>query len=81
MENLDELKKSLLADGKIDKEEVEQLRKVLYADGVIDAEEVPSSSSSTTLFLVRTMLLNGRSSLLKQYLTIFLQMAKSTKKK
>ena len=40
MENLDELKKSLLADGKIDKEEVEQLRTVLYADGVIDAEEV-----------------------------------------
>ena len=37
MEKLDELKKSLLADGKIDKEEVEQLRKVLYADGVIDA--------------------------------------------
>ena len=40
MEKLDELKKSLLADGKIGKEEVEQLRKVLYADGVIDAEEV-----------------------------------------
>jgi hypothetical protein len=33
------LKKDLLADGKIDKEEVETLRKELYADGVIDKEE------------------------------------------
>ena len=40
MGKLEELKKNLLADGVIDKEEVAQLREVLYADGVIDAEEV-----------------------------------------
>ena len=40
MGKLEQLKKNLLADGVIDKEEVAQLREVLYADGVIDAEEV-----------------------------------------
>ena len=40
MGKLEELKKNLLADGVIDKEEVAQLREELYADGVIDAEEV-----------------------------------------
>ena len=37
--NLEELKKELLADGKIDAEEVARLREVLYADGKIDQEE------------------------------------------
>jgi hypothetical protein len=37
--NLKELKKSILADGVIDEQEVKQLREVLYADGVIDKEE------------------------------------------
>ena len=37
--NLQQLKKELLADGKIDAEEVNKLRKVLYADGKIDQEE------------------------------------------
>ena len=40
-ENVDlkQLKTELIADGKIDKEEVERLRKTLYADGKIDQEE------------------------------------------
>lgn len=38
--SLEELKKELLADGKIDAEEVNKLRDVLYADGKIDQEEV-----------------------------------------
>jgi len=37
--NYKQLKKELIADGKIDKEEVERLRKTLYADGKIDQEE------------------------------------------
>ena len=37
--SLEELKKDLLADGKIDAEEVEKLHDVLYADGKIDQEE------------------------------------------
>ena len=37
--NLQQLKKELLADGKIDAEEVKKLREVLYADGQIDEEE------------------------------------------
>ena len=37
--NLEELKKELLADGKIDAEEVNKLRELLYADGKIDQEE------------------------------------------
>ena len=37
--SLEELKKELLADGKIDAEEVNKLREVLYADGKIDQEE------------------------------------------
>lgn len=39
MSNLKELKKSILADGVIDEQEVKQLREVLYADGLIDKEE------------------------------------------
>jgi hypothetical protein len=39
MANLKELKKSILADGVIDEQEVKQLREVLYADGIIDKEE------------------------------------------
>lgn len=39
MSNLNELKKSILADGVIDAQEVNQLREVLYADGIIDKEE------------------------------------------
>jgi len=39
MSNLNELKKSILADGVIDEQEVNQLREVLYADGVIDKDE------------------------------------------
>ena len=37
--NLQQLKKDLLADGKIDAEEVKKLRAALYADGKIDQEE------------------------------------------
>ena len=37
--NLQQLKKEILADGKIDKDEVNQLRKTIYADGKIDQEE------------------------------------------
>lgn len=37
--NLEELKKELLADGKLDAEEVDKLRGILYADGKIDQEE------------------------------------------
>jgi uncharacterized tellurite resistance protein B-like protein len=39
MSMLQELKKSILADGVIDEAEVKQLREVLYADGKIDKEE------------------------------------------
>ena len=39
MSKLEELKKSILADGVIDQEEVAQLREVLFADGKIDSEE------------------------------------------
>ena len=39
MNNLSELKESILADGVIDEAEVKQLREVLYADGKIDKEE------------------------------------------
>lgn len=39
MKNMNELKRSLLADGVIDEQEVKQLRDILYADGVIDKEE------------------------------------------
>lgn len=39
MSTLSELKKSLLADGVIDAEEVKQLDALLYADGVIEKEE------------------------------------------
>ena len=39
MSKLDELKKSILADGVIDEQEAKQLREVLYADGVIENEE------------------------------------------
>ena len=39
MSKLNELKKSILADGVIDEQEVKQLHEVLYADGVIDKEE------------------------------------------
>ena len=39
MSKLNELKKSILADGVIDEHEVKQLHEVLYADGVIDKEE------------------------------------------
>jgi len=39
MSKLNELKKSILADGVIDEQEVKQLREVLYTDGVIDKEE------------------------------------------
>ena len=37
--SLEELKKDLLADGKIDAEKVNKLREVLFADGKIDQEE------------------------------------------
>lgn len=37
--NMEQLKKIILYDGKIDREEVERLRKTLYADGKIDQEE------------------------------------------
>ncbi|MDR1055212.1 MAG: TerB family tellurite resistance protein [Prevotellaceae bacterium] len=39
MSKLDELKKSILANGVIDKDEIAELRKVLFADGIIDKEE------------------------------------------
>ena len=39
MNTLNELKKSILADGVIDRAEVKQLREGLYADGIIDKEE------------------------------------------
>jgi hypothetical protein len=39
MSKLSELKKSILADGVIDSDEVKQVRDVLFADGVIDKEE------------------------------------------
>jgi hypothetical protein len=39
MSKFKELKKSILADGVIDEQEVKQLREILYADGVIDKEE------------------------------------------
>jgi uncharacterized membrane protein YebE (DUF533 family) len=39
MSKLEELKKAILADGVIDKDEVAQLKTALYADGKIDKEE------------------------------------------
>jgi len=39
MSTLNDLKKSILADGVIDEAEVKQLQEVLYADGTIDKEE------------------------------------------
>lgn len=36
---LEKLKKEILEDGKIDKEEVDKLESVLYEDGIIDREE------------------------------------------
>lgn len=39
MSKLNELKKSILADGVIDEAEVAQIREVVYADGKIDIEE------------------------------------------
>lgn len=39
MANLTELKKSILADGKIDASEVAEIKKVIYADGKIDTDE------------------------------------------
>jgi len=39
MSKLQDFKKSILADGIIDADEVKQLREVLYADGKIDKEE------------------------------------------
>ena len=39
MADLKKLKESILADGKIDADEVEQIKKVIYEDGKIDAEE------------------------------------------
>ena len=40
MKSLETLKTELLADGKIDADEVKQIRATIYEDGVIDAEEV-----------------------------------------
>lgn len=37
--NLQDLKKSILEDNIIDKNEVKQLEKILYEDGIIDQEE------------------------------------------
>jgi len=39
MENLKELKKSILADGIIDAAEVKMLRKLIYEDGIVDRKE------------------------------------------
>lgn len=39
MKTLEQLKNELLADGKIDAEEVKELKDALYADGVIDKDE------------------------------------------
>lgn len=39
MANLDKLVADIIADGKVDAQEVETLRKELYADGKIDREE------------------------------------------
>lgn len=39
MKTLNDLKKELLADGKIDAGEVQKLKEILYADGIIDKEE------------------------------------------
>ncbi len=39
MSTLNDLKTSILADGKIDEDEVSQIKKVIYADGCIDAAE------------------------------------------
>ena len=40
MTALQKLKSEVLADGKIDADEITQIRTEIYADGVIDAEEV-----------------------------------------
>jgi uncharacterized tellurite resistance protein B-like protein len=39
MSDLEKLVKAVVADGKVDAQEVDQLRAVLYADGKIDREE------------------------------------------
>ena len=39
MPTLQDLRTSILADGKIDEDEVSQIKKVIYADGSIDAAE------------------------------------------
>ena len=39
MANLDQLKKELLADGIIDREEVKTIKSVIYEDGKIDKDE------------------------------------------
>src|SRR5947207_2120956 len=40
MADLQKLKAEILADGRIDDEEVQRIKAALYADGVIDKEEV-----------------------------------------
>ena len=40
MADLQKIRREVLADGKIDREEVELIRKELYADGEIDKDEV-----------------------------------------
>ena len=39
MATLPELKKSILADGKIDANEVEQIKELIFKDGVVDLDE------------------------------------------
>ena len=39
MKNFNELRKAILADGKIDEHDVMQLKKLIYEDGKIDKEE------------------------------------------
>ena len=39
MKTLSDLKKSILADGKIDAAEVKEIKATIYTDGKIDAEE------------------------------------------
>lgn len=39
MNDLEKLKKEILADGLIDSQEVEKIRELIYADGIIDSDE------------------------------------------
>lgn len=39
MTDFNKLKESILADGKIDSDEVQQIKKIIYADGKIDSDE------------------------------------------